>query len=66
MSCASDPHVGQDAVAGYLVVPTVLAVSAAEVSPDTFTDLKEVRERKAAVDIPAGTPITPDLLDPAE
>jgi hypothetical protein len=55
----------QDAVAGYLVVPTVLVLSAAEVSPDAFTDLREVKGRKAAVDIPAGTPITPDLLEPA-
>jgi hypothetical protein len=54
----------QDAVAGYLVVPTVLVLSAAEVSPDVFTDLGEAKGRKAAVDIPAGTPITPDLLEP--
>jgi hypothetical protein len=56
----------QDAVAGYLFAPTVVVVSAAEVSPDVFTDLAQVKGRKAAVDIPAGTPITPDLLEPAE
>ena len=58
--------VKQDAVAGYMVVPTVRVVSAAEVSPDVFIDLREVKGRKAAVDIPAGTLITPDLLEPAE
>jgi hypothetical protein len=54
----------QDAVAGYLVVPTELVLSAAEVSPDVLTDPAQVKGRKAAVDIPAGTPITPDLLEP--
>lgn len=56
----------QDAVAGYLVVPTLRVVSAAEVSSDVFTDLREVKGRKAAVDIPAGRPITPELLEPAD
>ena len=56
----------QDAVAGYLVVPTLRVVSAAEVSPAAFTDLLEVRGRTASVDIPAGTPITPELLEPTE
>ena len=56
----------QDAVAGYMVVPVLRLVSAAEVGPDVLTDLREVKGRKAAVDIPAGTPITPDLLEPAE
>jgi len=56
----------QDAVAGYLFAPTVLVVSAAEVSPDVFTDLAQVKGRTAAVDIPAGTPITPELLEPSE
>jgi hypothetical protein len=56
----------QDAVAGYIVVPVLRYVSAAEVSPDVFTDLAEIKGRKAAVDIPAGTPITPELLEPAE
>jgi hypothetical protein len=54
-----------DAFAGYPMAPTVRVVSAAEVSPDVFTDLAQVKGRKAAVDIPAGTPITPDLLEPA-
>jgi hypothetical protein len=54
----------QDAVAGYMVMPTVLVLSAAEVSPDVFTDPAQVKGRKAAVDIPAGTPITPDMLEP--
>jgi hypothetical protein len=54
----------QDAVAGYIVVPVLRVVSAAEVSPDVFTDLTQVKGRRAAVDIPAGTPITPDLLEP--
>jgi hypothetical protein len=54
----------QDAVAGYMVVPTLLVLSAAEVGPDVLTDLAQVKGRKAAVDIPAGTPITPDLLEP--
>ena len=56
----------KDAVAGYMVVPTLLVLSATEVSADVLTDLAEVKGRKAAVDIPAGTPITPDLLEPAE
>lgn len=54
----------QDAVAGYVVMPTVLVLSATEVSPDVFTDLAQIKGRRAAVDIPAGTPITPDLLEP--
>ena len=53
-----------DALAGKIVVPTVRVVSAAEVSPDVFTDPAEVKGRRAVVDIPAGTPITPDLLEP--
>jgi hypothetical protein len=54
----------QDAVAGYVVVPTLPVLSAAEVGPDVLTDLAQVKGLKAAVDIPAGTPITPDLLEP--
>jgi hypothetical protein len=54
----------QDAGAGYIVMPTVLVLSAAEVSPDVFTDPAQIKGRRAAVDIPAGTPITPDLLEP--
>ena len=54
----------QEAVTGRIVVPTLLVLSASEVSPDVFTDLAQVKGRKAAVDIPAGTPITPDLLEP--
>jgi hypothetical protein len=54
----------KDAVAGYLVAPTLLVLSASEVSPDVLTDLAQVKGRKAAVDIPAGTPITPELLEP--
>ena len=53
----------QDAGAGYIVIPTVRVVSASEVSPDVFTDPAEIKGRRAAVDIPAGTPITPDLLE---
>jgi hypothetical protein len=53
-----------DARAGSFVIPTVRAVSATEVSPDVFTDPAEVKGRRAAVDIPAGTPIAPDLLEP--
>jgi hypothetical protein len=56
----------QDAVAGYLVVPEVRLVAATDFSPDAFTDLGEVKGHKAAVDIPAGTPITPELLEPAD
>lgn len=56
---------GRDAVAGYIVVPAVQYVSGAELG-DVFTDPREVKGRKAAVDIPAGTPITPDMLGPAE
>ena len=55
-----------DAPAGYIVVPKLRVVSATEVSRDVFTDLGEVKGRRAAVDIPAGTPITPDLLEPAD
>jgi hypothetical protein len=55
---------GRDAVAGYVVAPAVKFLSGAEVGSDVFTDLREVKGRKAAVDIPAGTPITPDLLEP--
>ena len=54
----------KDAVAGYLVSPTLLVLSATGVSPDVLTDPAAVKGRKAAVDIPAGTPITPDLLEP--
>ena len=56
----------QDAVAGYIVVPVVRFMSRAEVDPDVFTDLGDIKGRRAAEDIPAGTPITPDLLEPAE
>jgi hypothetical protein len=54
----------QDAVAGSYVIPTVLVVSGTEVGPDVLTDLAQLKGRKAVVDIPAGTPITPDLLEP--
>jgi flagella basal body P-ring formation protein FlgA len=54
----------QDAVAGYIVVPVLRYVSATEVGPEVFTDPAQVKGRKAVVDIPAGTPITPDLLEP--
>ena len=57
---------GRDAVAGYIVAPAVQFVSGAEVGPDVFTDPGEIKGRRAAVDIPAGTPITPELLEPAE
>lgn len=40
-------------------------MSETEVSPDVLTDLAQLKGRKAAVDIPAGTPITPDLLEPS-
>jgi hypothetical protein len=55
-----------DAVAGEPVRSELRLVSATEFSPDVFTELGEVAGRKAAVDIPAGTPITPELLEPAE
>ena len=54
----------QDAVAGSFVIPMVRVVSGTEVSPDVLTDLAELKGRRAVVDIPAGTPITPDLLEP--
>ena len=57
---------GRDAVAGYIVMPALQYMSGAEVSPDVFTSASDVKGRKAAVDIPAGTLITPDLLEPAE
>ena len=53
-----------DTVAGSRVVPALRFVSSAEVGPDVFTEMREVAARKAAVDIPAGTPITSDLLEP--
>ncbi len=56
----------EDARPGFWVIPTVRVLSATEVGPDVITDLAEVKGRKAAVDIPAGTPITPDMLEPAE
>ncbi len=55
---------GRDAVAGYIVLPALQYMSRAELGPDVFTDPLEVKGRKAAVEIPAGTPITPDLLEP--
>ena len=54
----------QDARAGSFVVPTLRAVSASEVSSDVLTDFAQLKGRRAVVDIPAGTPITPDLLEP--
>jgi hypothetical protein len=54
----------QDVRAGSSLVPTYRVVSATEVSPDVLTDFAQLKGRKAAVDIPAGTPITPDLLEP--
>ena len=54
----------QDARAGSFVIPMVRVVSGTEVSPDVLTDLAELKGRRAVVDIPAGTPITPDLLEP--
>ena len=57
---------GRDALAGYTVLPALQYKSEAEVGPDVITDPLEVKGRKAAVDIPAGTPITLDLLEPAE
>ncbi len=56
----------QDARAGSFVVPTMRAVSASEVSSDVLTDFAQLKGRKAVVDIPAGTPITSDLLEPAD
>ena len=68
---ASTGHVAavvakRDAVAGYKVLPELRLVATTEASRDAFTDLGEVRGRLAAVDIPAGTPITPAMLEPAE
>jgi hypothetical protein len=54
----------QDARAGSFVVPAMRAVSASEVSPDVLTDFAQLKGRKAVVDIPAGTPITSDMLEP--
>ena len=54
----------RNAVAGYVVVPALRIVSAAEAGPDAFTDLLDVKGRIAAVDIPEGQPITPDMLEP--
>jgi hypothetical protein len=54
----------QDADAGSFVIPMVRVVSATGVSPDVLTDLAQLKGRRAVVDIPAGTPITPDLLEP--
>jgi hypothetical protein len=53
-----------DAGAGHMVVPTLQVVSASEVGPDVLTDPAQVKGRRAAVDIAAGTVITPDLLEP--
>ena len=55
---------GRMPVAGSFVIPTVRVVSGTEVSPDVLTDLAQLKGRRAVVDIPAGTPITPDLLEP--
>ena len=54
----------EDARAGSWVIPMVRVVSGTEVSPDVLTDLAELKGRRAVVDIPAGTPITPDMLEP--
>jgi hypothetical protein len=35
----------KDAVAGYMVVPTVLVLSASEVSPDVLTDFAQIKGR---------------------
>jgi hypothetical protein len=58
----------QDGRAGSFVIPTMRAVSASEVSPDVLTDFGQLKGRRAVVDIPAGTPITSDMLEslPAE
>jgi hypothetical protein len=54
----------QDAVAGSFVIPMVRVVSSIGVSPDVLTDLADIKGRRAVLDIPAGTPITPDPLEP--
>jgi hypothetical protein len=54
----------RDTQAGSFVFPTMRAVSASEVSSDVLTDFAQLKGRKAVVDIPAGTPITPELLEP--
>jgi hypothetical protein len=54
----------QDALAGSFVIPMLRVVSGTELSSDVLTDLAQLKGRKAVVDIPAGTPITPDLLEP--
>ena len=42
------------------------AMSASEVGCDVPTDSAQLKGRRAVVDIPAGTPITPELLEPAD
>jgi hypothetical protein len=54
----------EDARAGSFVIPMVRVVSSIGVSPDVLTDLADIKGRRAVLDIPAGTPITPDLLEP--
>jgi hypothetical protein len=56
----------QDARAGYVVLPELRLVPATGSGPAVFTDLHQAKGRTAAVDIPAGTPLTPDVLEPAE
>lgn len=55
---------GQDVVAGSIVLPDLELVPGSVVDPDVFTDLRAVKGHRAATDIEAGTPITPDLLEP--
>lgn len=54
----------QDVLAGHIVLPELRLVSGTEVGPRVYTDLRAVKGRRAAVDITAGTPITPELLEP--
>ncbi len=55
----------EDALAGSYVIPMLRVVSGTELSPDVLTDLAQLKGRRAVVAIPAGTPITPDLLEPS-
>ena len=55
----------QDALAGSFVIPMLRVVSGTELSSDVLTDFAQLKGRKAVVDIPAGTPITPDMLEPS-
>jgi hypothetical protein len=54
----------RDAVPGYVLVPALRYVSSAAAGPDAYTDILEVKGRRAAIDIPEGTAITPDVLEP--